>query len=168
MIVLAKEDFQSEVVDEFIKWDHRNVPPLKVVDGKVSFQYIYSLYCVFVKQFKKWNEDLMYPHCFFKPFSIRDFKVDLIQKNILPENGYVDLKCFPNFRVSSLEDMLKIYNIFFTCENCGKEGDERLKECSRCKRVCYCDVNCQKKDWKKHKSICKEGNDINLKIQKTF
>ncbi|KAJ6561671.1 hypothetical protein B0H19DRAFT_1142284 [Mycena capillaripes] len=36
-----------------------------------------------------------------------------------------------------------------TCNGgCGKHADLR---CSGCKSVRYCDVECQKKDWKTHK-----------------
>jgi len=48
------------------------------------------------------------------------------------------------------------------CFSCGKFGEsvEALKTCSRCKTAQYCNVYCQKKDWKlssgggQHKSIC--------------
>ena len=39
------------------------------------------------------------------------------------------------------------------CAHCYsvKEG---MKRCAQCKTVLYCDVNCQKADWKKHKINC--------------
>ncbi|GMI00942.1 hypothetical protein TrLO_g12173 [Triparma laevis f. longispina] len=39
------------------------------------------------------------------------------------------------------------------CEACEKEG---AKKCSRCKVVWYCSKDCQVKDWKIHKKICKQ------------
>lgn len=45
------------------------------------------------------------------------------------------------------------------CRNCGagpaKNGGQ-LKKCARCREVAYCSVECQKKDWKKHRMECKE------------
>lgn len=38
------------------------------------------------------------------------------------------------------------------CSLCRKEGP--VLKCSRCKMATYCDKNCQKKDYKKHSSIC--------------
>ena len=43
------------------------------------------------------------------------------------------------------------------CRVCGKKG-EGYKQCSRCKCVYYCSVDCQRKDWKEngHKEECKK------------
>ncbi|KAH8668637.1 hypothetical protein BX600DRAFT_510713 [Xylariales sp. PMI_506] len=44
-----------------------------------------------------------------------------------------------------------------TCRNCGKTKEMnggKLLQCSRCKEVSYCDRNCQKADWKKHRMEC--------------
>nr|BAN65725.1 MYND finger domain protein, putative [Babesia bovis] len=42
------------------------------------------------------------------------------------------------------------------CENCKREEskDAPLKICSRCKKIKYCSVQCQKDDWKYHQRIC--------------
>jgi TPR repeat protein len=43
------------------------------------------------------------------------------------------------------------------CAHCKKVGDlDTMKRCGRCRRVCYCSVECQKLHWKKggHKKVC--------------
>eukprot|EP01084_Bolivina_argentea_P212548 361262_1 len=40
------------------------------------------------------------------------------------------------------------------CSNCG--NTERTKKCSGCKQVWYCNTDCQKKNWMKHKKQCKK------------
>lgn len=41
------------------------------------------------------------------------------------------------------------------CANCGKSSSS-AKKCSRCHFSIYCNVDCQKEDWKKHKrTVCK-------------
>ena len=42
-----------------------------------------------------------------------------------------------------------------TCNICRKENDSMLR-CSGCKKVFYCNVLCQRKDWKNHKQECKK------------
>lgn len=39
------------------------------------------------------------------------------------------------------------------CSNCGK-CKESLKQCSRCHKVSYCSVECQRLDWPQHKACC--------------
>ena len=48
------------------------------------------------------------------------------------------------------------------CEECGIETKANFKFCSECNEVCYCDKNCQKKNWKIHKIICnlKKNDDV--------
>ena len=40
-----------------------------------------------------------------------------------------------------------------SCAVCDK-SDSPLKKCSQCSSVFYCSVDCQKADWKSHKSNC--------------
>lgn len=39
------------------------------------------------------------------------------------------------------------------CNACGKY-DENLLRCGRCHQARYCNAECQKKAWKKHKQVC--------------
>ena len=41
-----------------------------------------------------------------------------------------------------------------TCAYCHKASVEELKFCARCKKVSYCNRNCQKSAWKAHKKVC--------------
>ena len=43
---------------------------------------------------------------------------------------------------------------FKVCENCHVEISERIRVCSGCKRVAYCNSTCQKDHWKTHKQAC--------------
>ena len=44
------------------------------------------------------------------------------------------------------------------CSSCALKGSD-LQKCAGCKSVWYCNVKCQKKDWKMHKSMCTaQGN----------
>lgn len=38
-----------------------------------------------------------------------------------------------------------------SCQTCGKDAP---LECSRCKRVSYCNAECQSADWGEHKKVC--------------
>lgn len=40
------------------------------------------------------------------------------------------------------------------CNTCGKM-DTNLKKCGACGRSWYCSQDCQRKDWKEHKKVCK-------------
>ena len=42
------------------------------------------------------------------------------------------------------------------CANCYKESETELLRCGKCRRVFYCSKECQLKDWKLHKKMCKE------------
>jgi hypothetical protein len=42
----------------------------------------------------------------------------------------------------------------FKCSFCGREGQDLLR-CSKCKKVTYCNIDCQRGDWKVHKKTCK-------------
>ena len=42
------------------------------------------------------------------------------------------------------------------CNVCGlTQKQKKLKKCGSCKCVFYCSLECQKRDWKDHKKVCK-------------
>ena len=43
---------------------------------------------------------------------------------------------------------------FRSCENCSSVIEDRILVCSGCKKVAYCNRQCQKKNWKMHKKSC--------------
>ena len=47
------------------------------------------------------------------------------------------------------------------CACCGKTGKPKLKKCSICKQVWYCNTECQKANWKAHKPDCKPDGGPN-------
>ena len=55
--------------------------------------------------------------------------------------------------IFSDESMRKL-NIGPKCQVCGKEG---RKKCGGCGEVQYCSRECQTKDWKSHKSVCRKA-----------
>ena len=49
-----------------------------------------------------------------------------------------------------------ITTMLVECSSCGKKEEKKraLKTCSKCKKVYYCGVKCQKKHWGVHSSVC--------------
>ncbi|XP_055896258.1 histone-lysine N-methyltransferase SMYD3-like isoform X1 [Biomphalaria glabrata] len=41
------------------------------------------------------------------------------------------------------------------CNYCLKSSEEKLLKCGACNKLMYCGVNCQREDWKIHKTECK-------------
>ena len=42
----------------------------------------------------------------------------------------------------------------FWCFECGKRG-QNLPRCQQCAQAFYCDADCQRKHWRKHKPVCR-------------
>ena len=42
----------------------------------------------------------------------------------------------------------------FKCFQCGKPG-HKLPKCTQCSQAYYCNADCQRKNWKKHKPVCR-------------
>ena len=42
----------------------------------------------------------------------------------------------------------------FKCFHCGKHG-HNLPKCRQCSQAYYCDADCQRKHWRKHKPVCR-------------
>lgn len=60
--------------------------------------------------------------------------------------------------------------MFFYCNNidCDKKM-KKMKMCSSCKTTKYCSVECQKKDWQRHKEECKNLKQIdNIKKHQKY
>ncbi|KAM5544088.1 hypothetical protein V8D89_002274 [Ganoderma adspersum] len=52
------------------------------------------------------------------------------------------------------------------CNNCFVSGDEKqLFSCSRCRSQAYCSKDCQKADWKKHKTICQNNGLLESRLK---
>ena len=48
-----------------------------------------------------------------------------------------------------------------SCGGCNKEetGNNLFLKCARCKKVCYCSVECQEEHWETHKGPCRMSNE---------
>ena len=42
----------------------------------------------------------------------------------------------------------------FWCFHCGKQG-YHLPKCKQCEQAYYCNADCQRKHWRKHKPVCR-------------
>ena len=42
----------------------------------------------------------------------------------------------------------------FKCFQCGKRG-HKLPKCTQCSQAYYCNADCQRQHWKKHKPVCR-------------
>ena len=42
----------------------------------------------------------------------------------------------------------------FKCFQCGKRG-HKLPKCTQCSQAYYCNADCQRKHWKRHKPVCR-------------
>lgn len=109
-------------------------------------------------------------------------KVHLALKSISDEEGFnavhldkkiLTRKCMNNDKVyvGPLNDMCIESNLVLReindgkyiiyleetpyCKNC-KKNSRSLKKCSRCKKAYYCNIQCQKNNWDKHKNHCKK------------
>ena len=54
------------------------------------------------------------------------------------------------------------------CANCCKKQPPNIKflVCSECKNIHYCSKECQIKNWRSHKELCRYAKQINEKIEK--
>ncbi|KAF5365319.1 hypothetical protein D9758_005436 [Tetrapyrgos nigripes] len=56
-----------------------------------------------------------------------------------------------------------VYPMSATCIVCNNEelsSRKHLKQCTQCKVTRYCGQECQRKDWKRHKTFCKTVHDV--------
>ena len=53
---------------------------------------------------------------------------------------------------------------FRKCENCNQEILERIQLCAGCKKVAYCNLQCQKTHWKQHKKTCSYAQKPSEKV----
>ncbi|KAF5333054.1 hypothetical protein D9758_017865 [Tetrapyrgos nigripes] len=79
------------------------------------------------------------------------YKVDL-WKHFAPYVTRIALS--PLFAVSYLETVGRDPEKRRCCV-CRAKGKPKIKTCTGCRKVRYCSEACQKKDWKKHKKVCK-------------
>ena len=70
------------------------------------------------------------------------------------------VRCFGGDLSPALQDLIttaSIRMIGSKCDHCGISKDDttmKLKSCVKCRRSYYCNADCQKADWKRHKKGC--------------
>ena len=52
--------------------------------------------------------------------------------------------------------VVKDFKYIYKCLACNKISVAKMRVCSRCRKANYCSRDCQKKDWKRHRNICKK------------
>ena len=53
-----------------------------------------------------------------------------------------------------IHDKKTLWVTVFKCFQCGKRG-HKLPKCTQCSQAYYCNADCQRKHWKKHKTVCR-------------
>ena len=54
----------------------------------------------------------------------------------------------------NINDKKSLWVTVFKCFQCGKRG-HKLPKCTQCSQAYYCNADCQRKHWKKHKPVCR-------------
>ena len=63
---------------------------------------------------------------------------------------------------SSSSSISSLPPVTLICSVCGEKSSLR---CSKCLGAFYCSVPCQKKDWKTHKVICKNAQEVKKSLE---
>ena len=84
----------------------------------------------------------------------------LARIELFPSNKNVS--CNGRYRIQLMDEVtlslgqfvnVKPENLDHACTHCHKSG-EKLMFCAKCKNAMYCDRECQRIDWEKHKKDC--------------
>ena len=58
----------------------------------------------------------------------------------------------------SREMLIKPENMVRACDGCHRAGAATMQYCGSCRNAAYCNVECQRSDWKRHKADCSHMN----------
>lgn len=83
-------------------------------------------------------------------FSMTFKQIDLSSIKDIEKDDHQGLKQFSTGLQSAMSQFLSYY-----CSHCGKY-DVKLKSCTGCRHAYYCDAQCQRGDWEKHKQDCRK------------
>lgn len=92
-------------------------------------------------------------------YELEILKKDRLVKEYLTPNQKFDpdqsTKLDKKISLTSLNAIKKAKNLTKTCQTCNASASNEtlLQRCSRCKNTLYCSVECQKKDWDRHKKV---------------
>ncbi len=67
---------------------------------------------------------------------------------------------FPVASRLSREVFVKPENMMRACDCCHLSGAATMQYCGKCKNAAYCNAQCQRSDWTRHKVNCSEMNSV--------
>jgi hypothetical protein len=90
--------------------------------------------------------------------------------NYMCTRMYVSCVSSYPLHLSAISPTSSAMNACFACGKYAKDKNiERLLRCGRCKYALYCDLECQRSDWKKHKKLCRSPpKHVDSDIDATF
>ena len=75
----------------------------------------------------------------------------------LTNNGRYRVKLIAEVAPPLLSELsVKPENLDHVCVRCYKEG-EKLMTCAKCRQATYCNRECQRMDWERHKTVCRHA-----------
>lgn len=161
------------ILYDFMKKYFLEIIKLRYDQHKIPLEIIIK-YCSYFHKIKK---------KLFKETKNEEINIEQIIKIIVTAEHIIHKKIvaydkqYKNEYVNNLECKLKRMGImkekdhikirtYHKCNQCGNDNTitaAKMKSCSACKLVFYCNQKCQRKHWKLHKKKCNYKKNIDIK-----